>query len=238
MDRRSTLPLDGTERRVAMTATPGRTTVNSQGYLAALLPLLLLGATSVAAFAHRVIASHASDPMVGKLSRGEADWAARLTCCRLTGDPAGVVEAESMSAYAARRHARVYAWNVRCRTADSDYLVRINARTFRIYGVDRILPTTDSTVPATPASVSETSTKHLLQRDAERQARCYLRRIGLPDQAAARLTLAHVSYYAARAEWTFHYLDPVPQLGARTLAVTVDARNGRLVNLWDPAHGM
>jgi hypothetical protein len=235
MDRRATLPpLHSAERRVVTMAIPGRTTGNRQGYLVALLPLLLLGATSVAAFAHRVIASHAPDPIVGDLSRSEADWVARLSCCRLTGDAARVVEAEPLSAFAVSHHAQVYGWNVRCRTADGDYLVRVNAQTFRIYGVDRIIPSADNDAGAAP----EKNTLRLSRRDAERQARCYLHRVGLPAQDVARLALSHVSYSAFSAVWTFRYLNSVPRRGIRTLSVTIDAHNGRLVNLWDPAHGV
>jgi hypothetical protein len=222
---------------MALTATPGRAAGNRQGYLVALLPLLLLAATSVASFAHRVVASHTSDPVVGGLSRSDAGWVARLACGRVTGGTARTVEAAPQSAYAVRRQVPVYGWNVRCRTADSDFLVRVNARTFRVYGIARIIPAADNVVPA-PASGSSMDGRRLSRRDAEQLARRYLCRVGLPADSVTHLSVFHSGYSVLTAEWTFLYRNPVSRGGTHTLSVTVDARDGRLVNLWDPAHGV
>jgi hypothetical protein len=205
--------------------------------MAAFLPLILLGATGVTAFARRVVARTA-DPMVGNLSQSGAGWIADRACARLIGGEVDVVDTAPQSAYALHRHTPVYGWNVRCRTEQGDYLIRINARTFRVFGVNRVSLMPESP-PRAAARVSmpasEADIRRLSRREAEAHARRYLRMVGLPTQEMNSLSPSHVVYSSLEEHWTFTYRNQVPDLGQRTLSVTVSGYDGRLENLWNPA---
>lgn len=193
----------------------------------------------------------------GKLSGGDARRLADAICTKVTGESAQSLDATHQTAYSQRRGKTVREWNVLCNTPAALYLVRINANTGRVYGINRMEeggldaavalarlqgdPKSGSDADSAESSANgceeANSPTALLQKPAaEARAKRYLRVAGIASGGLHPLhETASCGSAGGGAQWNFTYRRRVPGLGNRLVKVSVDGKSGQLTHMWNPA---
>jgi hypothetical protein len=120
-------------------------------------------------------------------------------------------------------------WDVICSASGSEYLLRINANTKQIFGVNRLAAAEEAASPEAWCS----------EATAERRAKRYLGILGIPvDELQPVGRHSDATLEEGAPSWSFTYRLEVPGLGKRLLSVSVDAATGNLVCAWTPAFAL
>jgi hypothetical protein len=181
------------------------------------------------------------------MSKDEAKQAASLLCSELMGTSATAIEVTRQCAYSSRRQNMVREWNVLCDSSEGQYLVRINADTQRIYGINRMdngsEKAADEYVTESFAEYSLTEPMAITRSLAEERALAYLRIVGVPSQGLKKLEITDAQYQTAGSEdivshWNFTYCRSVPGFGKRLLKVSINGETGRLEHVWNPVSAL
>lgn len=224
-----------------------RNAQNRRALLLALLPLLLVAGSGTVGLARQAIQRRYQMSFAGgNLGRGEASRIAAGMCSRLTGEEAVAVDVTFQTAVSVRRGAAVGEWDVLCRTPrGAHYLLRVNAESRRVYGVNRIDETAQSAAQArgfAPAAALDDASAipgpdvRVSRKMAEANALRYLSLLGIPKTGLR--PLAHGDAPEAifnSPQYNFTYVREVPGVGKRLLKVSVSSRDGRLHHAWNPS---
>lgn len=202
--------------------------LNRRNLLWSLVPLFVVFTFCLLALVQRAVRAATEKPF-GNVSPSEAQQIANDYCTQITGGPVHTGEASQQRAFSRRRQTIVREWDVVCNTGNAEYLLRINADTKQIFGVNR-LTTSD------PASDAE----HLYSTaQAEVLAKRYLTILGVPVHQLQPVNKhAKALADAQTGSCSFTYRLAVKGLGKRLLSVSVDSTTGRLVCAWTPAYAL
>lgn len=192
---------------------------SNQGRL--LFSLLPIGATAffclVTAGQRALVAADASPSAEPK----QAQQAARDYCTQIVGDDAHVKEVSQQITFAQRGQRPVRVWDIVCNSpaGGGEYLLRINADTKQVFGVNRL---TDLQAASSEEGCS--------QAMAEDRAKRYLGLLGIPAHRLQRVP-SHGAPLCKRrpASWSFTYRHTEPGRKKYALSVSVDATTGNLV---------
>lgn len=199
---------------------------NRRSLLLSLTPLAIPISLALFSLGQRAVQAVVGEPTFGRTSPAQARRIARDFCARITGPDHDnhISDMSQQTAFSQRRKTTIREWNVVCSDADHEYLLRINADTRQVFGVNRTR--TLSAPTGVEGGVS--------QAEAEDHAKRYLGMIGVASadlQPTGKLT---VKTEPAPA-WNFTYRYRVPGIGKRILTVSVDSRTGDLLDAWNPA---
>ncbi len=199
---------------------------NWRKLLFSLVPVFVPAALCLVAATQRAVSAAVSDRPFGRLSGAEARRTASDYCSRITGESASVGEASKQKAFSHRRQLMVREWDVTCSATGGEYLLRINANTGQIFGVNRLSAAGEDVPPESWCS----------RATAESRARGYLGMLGVPMGELQPVgERAGTRSENGVASWCFTYRLDVPGVGRRLLSVSVDAVTGSLVCAWTPA---
>lgn len=199
---------------------------NKRNLILSLIPVLVPVAFCVFAVAQRAVTAVLPGAAYGQTSSRQVRQLAGALCQQISGAAANPVETSQQTAFSQRTGRVVREWSVLCDTARASYLVRINADTGRVFGVNRM-----------DTAEGEATKGALLSRTkAESYARRYLNLIGAPAQAVETYP-GHTAAArrGARDTWCFNYRLKTKRAPGRILSVCVNGRSGALVYAWNPA---
>ena len=244
-NRHSTTSLFKNQGSVSpMEAPKERPTRNRSPLSPALIPLALLGITCGFSLVQRATAaithSDKASNQFGNMSMDDARQAASLLCSQLTGSLATATDVSRQSAYSWRRHSMVREWNVLCDSSQSQYLVRINADTRRIYAINRMDTASGGDLPMSPPLTEPLIMTRTL---AEERAQQYLRIVGVPSKGLIQIEFTDPHFETggsdeAVPQWNFTYRRSVPGLGKRLLKVSINGETGALEHVWNPVFAL
>jgi hypothetical protein len=158
------------------------------------------------------------------VSEADARETAGALCGRVTGGEAGVVQADLTETVSPRLGRPVRQWDVLCTAADTQYLVRIDADTGRVFAFNQL-------TPAAAASGDATQEPYTLS-EAEAAARRYLPLIGIAPGRLRTVDKRRLVQGNGLVSWEFAYRTARPGRHA-LISVSVDAATGRLRSACD-----
>ncbi|MDX1931763.1 MAG: hypothetical protein SFU56_04085 [Capsulimonadales bacterium] len=189
-----------------------------------LAPFLLLAGTAMSALAQRLTLPDRET--LGEMSRAEAREIAGDHCALITGEPAEVTGSEGTTAFLVSSGCPIRVWEATCRTATAAYSLRIDADTGMVFGANAL---------PRPEDGQRNGSGRLTGAQAERFARRYLHLLNGRKMKGSSLTLrsrSSVEGVDGDSTRTFNFRTASPGRAARSVTVTLDARNGRLLTLW------
>ena len=212
--QRSTNVVSPGTRQQARTVVPH--THNRRILSFALVPLALLCANSLFAWAHRSLSlvwapGGFTETKVRRVASESVHATYRL--------PVLSMESVQHGVYSHGGKLTAQEWEVLCRTPEGDYQIRIDGDSQRVYAVNQLKEYGER------ESVGGT----LSPQQAELQARRYARVVGVSPHS---LRLDHAAR-TWRNTWDFTYHRRIPGYGIRSLKITLNQEGG-LESVWNP----
>lgn len=227
---------------------------NRLSFLGTALPLALLAGTALWGQTRHWMEARRQNSLLppGTVSQSKAGEIGSAACSLLTGEPAQTREVTYQTASSPRQVLPLHQWNILCQTAGGQYLLRMNARTGQVYGINRVdtSPALEDSAQSTNPLLSATAAKekalrylHLVGGVSGSTLRCtdesgniaefkQYQLVNSVERSAGRF-LANASV-APVPQWNFTFQRKVAGHGQRLIKVSVDGRDGSLDTFWNP----
>ncbi len=198
---------------------------NRRKLLLSLVPMSVPAALCLFSVTQRALFAFSGEKPFGQVSSTQARQIAGDVCCQITGAATRVTETSQLAAFSPRGQRTVHVWDVVCDAARSQYLLRINADTGQVFGVNCLTIREQASTEDALCSVTE----------AEAQAKRYLSAMGIPVRELQPMYGHAGTATKNSASWSFAYRRRVPGFGDRLLTVSVNATTGTLTKACNPA---